>query len=95
MKQPAFAQNDIETASTLDDEGALPALSGAIGWINSVPLDGKSLRGKIVLVDFWTYTCINSLRPLPYVKHWATKYKSAGLVVMACIRRSSRSRKSL
>ena len=57
-------------------------LGGAIGWLNSAPLSGKSLRGKVVLVDFWTYTCINSLRPLPYVKSWAAKYKDAGLVVI-------------
>jgi thiol-disulfide isomerase/thioredoxin len=82
MKQPALAHNDIETAPALDDEGSLPALSGAIGWLNSAPLDRKSLHGKVVLVDFWTYTCINSLRPLPYVKHWAEKYKGAGLVVI-------------
>jgi thiol-disulfide isomerase/thioredoxin len=57
-------------------------LGGAIGWLNSDPLNHKSLRGKVVLVDFWTYTCINSLRPLPYVKNWAAKYKDAGLVVI-------------
>ena len=66
----------------LTDEGAMPELGGAIGWLNSAPLNGKSLRGKVVLVDFWTYTCINSLRPLPYVKGWAAKYKGAGLVVI-------------
>lgn len=66
----------------LADEGAMPELDGATGWLNSEPLSRKSLRGKVVLVDFWTYTCINSLRPLPYVKSWATKYKDAGLVVV-------------
>jgi len=66
----------------LADEGGLPDLGGAIGWLNSPPLTSKSLRGKVVLVDFWTYTCINSLRPLPYVKAWAEKYKDAGLVVI-------------
>jgi len=64
---------------SLGDEGATPDLDGAIGWLNSPPLSRKSLRGKVVLVNFWTYTCINSLRPLPYVKTWATKYKDAGL----------------
>jgi thiol-disulfide isomerase/thioredoxin len=68
--------------SLLGDEGAMPDLDGAIGWLNSAPLSSKSLRGKVVLVDFWTYTCINSLRPLPYVKSWAAKYKDAGLVVI-------------
>jgi thiol-disulfide isomerase/thioredoxin len=66
----------------LADGGAMPELAGAIGWLNSPPLQRKSLRGKIVLIDFWTYTCINSLRPLPYVKSWHTKYKDAGLVVI-------------
>src|SRR5271166_2038568 len=67
---------------SLGDEGAMPDLDGAIGWLNSTPLSSKSLRGKIVLVNFWTYTCINSLRPLPYVKTWATKYRNAGFVVI-------------
>ena len=60
----------------------MPELEGAIGWLNSPPIQSKSLRGKVVLVDFWTYTCINSLRPLPYVKIWHAKYKDAGLVVI-------------
>ena len=67
---------------SLGDEGAMPDLDGAIGWLNSAPLSRKSLRGRVVLVNFWTYTCINSLRPLPYVKTWATKYKDAGLVMI-------------
>ena len=66
----------------LGDEGAMPDLDGAMGWLNSAPLSRKSLRGKVVLVNFWTYTCINSLRPLPYVRSWATEYKDAGLVVI-------------
>ena len=61
---------------------AMPELNGAVGWLNSGPLTAKSLRGKVVLVNFWTYTCINSLRPMPYVKNWAAKYKDAGLVVI-------------
>ena len=67
--------------SSLGDEGAMPDLD-AIGWLNSAPLSRTVLRGKVVLVNFWTYTCINSLRPLPYVKSWATKYKDAGFVVI-------------
>jgi thiol-disulfide isomerase/thioredoxin len=66
----------------VSDEGRLPELDGAIGWLNSDPLSRKSVHGKVVLVNFWTYTCINSLRPLPYVKAWAAKYKDAGLVVI-------------
>ena len=71
-----------ESQSALGDEGPMPDLGGAIGWLNSAPLSRESLRGKVVLVDFWTYTCINSLRPLPYVRGWAAKYKDAGLVVI-------------
>ena len=66
----------------LDDAGPLPDLSGAVGWLNSPPLSSKSLKGKVVLVDFWTYSCINCLRALPYVEGWAAKYKDAGLVVI-------------
>jgi thiol-disulfide isomerase/thioredoxin len=66
----------------LGDEGARLNLDGAIGWLNSAPLSRKSLHGKVVLVNFWTYTCINSLRPMPYVRSWAAKYKDAGLVVI-------------
>jgi thiol-disulfide isomerase/thioredoxin len=73
---------NAEPHPALGDEGSMPDLGGAIGWLNSAPLNGKSLRGKVVLVDFWTYTCINSLRPLPYVKSWAAKYKEAGLAVI-------------
>jgi thiol-disulfide isomerase/thioredoxin len=68
--------------SPLADEGRLPEPAGAIGWLNSVPLNRKSLRGKVVLVDIWTYSCINSLRQLPYIMSWAAKYKDAGLVVI-------------
>lgn len=59
-----------------------PSLDGATGWINSAPLDLKKLRGKVVLVDFWTYTCSNWMRTAPYLRLWAKKYKSAGLVVI-------------
>ena len=69
-------------ASGAGDEGAMPDLHGAIGWLNSSPLSGKELRGKVVLVNFWAYSCINSLRELPYMKAWAAKYKDAGLVVI-------------
>ncbi|WP_260736462.1 cytochrome c biogenesis protein DipZ [Tunturiibacter lichenicola] len=60
----------------------LPELSGATAWINSTPLTPASLRGKVVLVDFWTYSCINCLRTLPYIKAWNDKYKDSGLVII-------------
>jgi thiol-disulfide isomerase/thioredoxin len=59
-----------------------PSLAGATGWINSAPLTPESLRGKVVLIDFWTFTCINWRRELPYVRAWAEKYKGQGLVVI-------------
>src|SRR5215208_722227 len=63
-------------------EGELPSLASATGWLNSQPLAAAGLRGKVVLVDFWTYTCINWLRSLPYVRAWAEKYEDKGLVVI-------------
>lgn len=63
-------------------EGRFPDMGGAVAWLNSAPLSGHALRGKVVLVNFWTYSCINSLRELPYMKAWAAKYKDAGLVVI-------------
>ncbi|MCO8169237.1 cytochrome c biogenesis protein DipZ [Pseudomonas sp. 21LCFQ02] len=63
-------------------EGNLPALEGAVQWLNSPPLSAEALKGKVVLVDFWTYSCINCLRSLPYVKAWAEKYRDQGLVVI-------------
>ncbi len=60
----------------------MPDFDGAVAWLNSAPLSSRSLRGKVVLVNFWTYSCINSLRELPYMKAWAAKYKDAGLVVI-------------
>ncbi len=63
-------------------EGTLPPLDGAVQWLNSPPLTAAGLRGKVVLVDFWTYSCINCLRTLPYVEAWADKYRRSGLVVI-------------
>ncbi len=63
-------------------EGDLPSLGGATAWLNSPPLTASGLRGKVVLVEFWTYTCINWRRQLPYVRAWAEKYKNSGLVVI-------------
>jgi thiol-disulfide isomerase/thioredoxin len=66
----------------LRNEGRLAPFSGATGWLNSPPLTTDELRGKVVLVDFWTYTCINWLRTLGYVRAWAEKYAGHGLVVI-------------
>ena len=63
-------------------EGRLAAFDGATGWLNSEPLTPDGLRGRVVLVDFWTYTCVNWLRTLPYVRAWAAKYETAGLTVV-------------
>jgi cytochrome c biogenesis protein CcdA/thiol-disulfide isomerase/thioredoxin len=68
--------------SALPVEGALPPLTGAVKWLNSPPLTAEGLRGKVVLVDFWTYSCINCLRSIPYVRAWAKKYHDQGLVVI-------------
>src|SRR5258708_32531920 len=66
-------------AVPLPVEGELPSLSGATAWLNSPPLSADDLRGKVVLIDFWTYTCINWLRTLPYVRAWAEKYRDPGV----------------
>jgi thiol-disulfide isomerase/thioredoxin len=71
-----------KTSVRLPVERELPSFAGATGWLNSAPLDAAGLGGKVVLVNFWTYTCINWLRQLPYVRAWAEKYAAEGLVVV-------------
>ncbi len=73
---------NITDSNSGSEPSTLPDLSGATGWINSSPLTSASLRGKVVLVDFWTYSCINCLRTLPYIKAWYAKYKDSGLVII-------------
>ncbi|PWC49585.1 cytochrome c biogenesis protein DipZ [Azospirillum sp. TSA6c] len=68
--------------SSLPVEGVLPSLDGATDWLNSKPLTTEELRGKVVLIDFWTYSCINCIRTLPYLRAWAEKYRDQGLVVV-------------
>ena len=81
--RPAPApQPAVKAGEPLPVEGELPSLAGATQWLNSPPLTAQSLRGKVVLVDFWTYSCINCIRSLPYVRGWADKYKDHGLVVI-------------
>jgi thiol-disulfide isomerase/thioredoxin len=72
----------LRPPSKLPIEGRFPPLAGATEWVNSPPLDPDGLRGKVVVVDFCTYTCINWLRTLPYVRAWAGKYRDHGLVVI-------------
>ena len=73
----------LHTSSTrLPVESRLPSFDGATGWLNSPPLTASGLRGKVVLVNFWTYTCINWLHQLPYVRAWAGRYSGHGLVVV-------------
>ena len=60
----------------------LSGLTGATGWINSAPLTAKQLKGRVILVDFWDYSCINCIRAIPYVRAWAEKYKDSGFVVI-------------
>jgi cytochrome c biogenesis protein CcdA/thiol-disulfide isomerase/thioredoxin len=75
-------QSVAVAGSKLPVEGMMPELAGATRWLNSPPLTRQGLRGKVVVIDFWTYSCINCLRALPYVEAWAKKYKDKGLVVI-------------
>jgi len=70
------------TGSPFADEGALPPFDRATGWLNSPPLTPAALRGRVVLVSFWTYTCVNWLRTLPYLRAWDATYRRAGLTVV-------------
>jgi cytochrome c biogenesis protein CcdA/thiol-disulfide isomerase/thioredoxin len=78
MMKPKTAAKSAE----LPIEGQAPSLAGAVEWLNSPPLSMEGLKGKVVLVDFWTYSCINCLRAIPYIRAWAEKYKDQGLVVI-------------
>jgi thiol-disulfide isomerase/thioredoxin len=71
-----------EQTGELPVEGTLPPLAGVTEWLNSLPLTPEALKGKVVLIDFWTYSCINCLRAIPYVRAWSEKYKDQGLVVI-------------
>jgi thiol-disulfide isomerase/thioredoxin len=77
-----FGRRRSAETAPLPVEGHLPGFDGATGWLNSAPLTPADLRGKVVLVDFWTYTCINWLRTLAYVRAWSEKYADQGLVVV-------------
>ena len=72
----------LTAGQALPDLGPMPSLAGATLWLNSPPLSAEALKGKVVLVDFWTYSCINCLRAMPYVEAWAKRYQDQGLVVI-------------
>ncbi|WP_174910902.1 cytochrome c biogenesis protein DipZ [Burkholderia diffusa] len=82
MMRAAEITPALQAPAALPVEGTLPSLDGAVQWLNSPPLTAAGLRGKVVLVDFWTYSCINCLRTLPYTTAWARKYAPYGLVVI-------------
>ena len=79
---PAVGNPAQPFRSDLPIEAMAPSLNGAVEWLNSPPLTTEELRGKVVLIDFWTYSCINCIRTVPYVRAWAEKYKDQGLVVI-------------
>ena len=91
LEESAAAQDRIDSllagesqfqGSKLQDYGQAPEFQGISQWLNSKPLTLTSLRGKVVLIDFWTYSCVNCIRTLPYVKRWYDTYRDAGLVVV-------------
>jgi thiol-disulfide isomerase/thioredoxin len=82
MTGPSVAQDALDDGPSIVGRSPLPGLAGGTGWINSPPLTAKQLKGKVVLVDFWDYSCINCIRAIPYIRAWADKYRNAGLVVI-------------
>ncbi|WP_109484103.1 cytochrome c biogenesis protein DipZ [Paraburkholderia sp. C35] len=82
IQKPHIERVSLKSPSSLPVEGRLPSLDGAQGWINSAPLTSDALRGKVTVVNFWTYSCINCLRTLPYLKTWSDRYHNDGLMVV-------------
>ena len=80
--EPAAAASHVVVSPATGDEPAVPEITKIASWINSEPFTFESQRGKVVLVDFWTYTCVNCIRTLPYLKAWHEKYADAGLVIV-------------
>ena len=76
------SNNQASDATKLGNYGKAPEIIPGVEWINSEPLQISNLRGKVVLIDFWTYTCINCIRTLPYLKDWNEKYKDKGLIII-------------
>jgi thiol-disulfide isomerase/thioredoxin len=81
---PTSLRGDISagSASAPPDLGKAPNFQGIVAWINSPPLDLSQLSGKVVLVHFWTYSCINCIHTIPYVNEWYSKYRNGGLVIV-------------
>ena len=82
LAKPVTAQPKLRPVVQETPRSDLPSLSGGTGWINGDPVPPESLKGKVVLIDFWTWDCINCQHTLPYVRDWANKYQSQGLVVI-------------
>ncbi|MBS0648815.1 MAG: cytochrome c biogenesis protein DipZ [Verrucomicrobia bacterium] len=82
QEQLTKLKGESPTVERLRELGKAPDLKGITGWINSPPLSIEELKGKVVLIDFWTYSCINCLRTLPYLEDWYAKYKDVGLVII-------------
>ena len=82
LSEPATWAQAQQPLNMVGQKAPFDSLSGATGWINTKPLKAKDLKGKVVLVDFWAYSCINCLRALPYIEAWSEKYKDSGLVVI-------------
>ena len=78
----ALAAGSAVAAPDFADLGPAPEFTGITNWLNTQPLTMAGLRGQVVLVDFWTYACVNCLRTLPYVNQWSDKYRRQGLVVV-------------
>ncbi|MEX1841276.1 cytochrome c biogenesis protein/redoxin [Enterobacter cloacae] len=82
LAKPTTTPVKLQPVVMTEPSSQLPTLSGGTGWINGDPVTSDSLRGKVVLIDFWTWDCINCQHTLPYVRDWAKKYQSQGLVVI-------------
>ena len=77
-----ITKENLQSGAILPNLGPAPELTGIVNWINSEPLTLEQLRGKVVLIDFWTYSCVNCVRTLPYIKEWHDKYAKDGLVII-------------
>lgn len=82
LAKPATAPVKLQPVTMTEPSSQLPSLSGGTGWVNGDPVTSDSLRGKVVLIDFWTWDCINCQHTLPHVRDWAQKYQAQGLVVI-------------